>query len=161
MYSIYKVPYYQVIMLLLLVNFLPHIIHSSLTYEILKLLLPLLNLALTKTWHQGTKHSLLLLMRLFILFSHCLHYNNTSQRLYKENQILFSSHSTPKWSATLVPLAIDFSLVFLVMINGFREKDNFTPRSKLYGFNYKIDDNFTIRIHNKLWVHVQWITRLF
>jgi len=52
MYSIYEVPYYQVIMLPLLVNFLPHLIHSSLTYEILKLVLPLLNLALTETWPQ-------------------------------------------------------------------------------------------------------------
>jgi len=113
MHSIYKVPHYQVIMLPLLINFIPHLIHSSLTYKISKLPLPLLNLALAETWPKGIEGSFLFLMQLFILFNNCSHYNNISQRLYQANQNFFSSHLTPKWLATLVPLAIDFSLVFL------------------------------------------------
>jgi len=115
MHSIYKVPYYQVTILSLLVNLLPLLIHLSLTYEISKLLLSLLNFALVETWPKRTKGFLLFLMQLFISFNHCSHYNNISQRLYEANQNFFSSHSSPKWLATLVLLAIDFSLVFYMI----------------------------------------------
>ena len=85
MHSIYKVPYYQVIILPLLVKFLPLLIHLSLTYEISRLLLPLLNLALAETWPKETKGFLLFLMQLSISFNHWSHYNNISQRLCEAN----------------------------------------------------------------------------
>jgi len=50
MYLIHEVFYYQVIMLPLLVNFLPSLIHSSLTYDIPKLLLSRFPFVVTHFW---------------------------------------------------------------------------------------------------------------
>lgn len=97
-----------------LVNFLPHLIYASLTYDIPKLFLPLFNLVLVKTCLEGPRVT-------FSFPCNCLFYLLTvhiittyHKGLSRKIQNLFSSHSTLTWPSTHVPWSlIFFSLVFL------------------------------------------------
>jgi hypothetical protein len=104
-----KFPIIKFSCFLLLVNFLPHLIHTSLTYNMLKLFVPPLNLFLIELGLRGLRVPLFLSMQWFVSFTNCSHHNAYHKVYQVQIQNFFSSHSTLTWPTTHVP----WSLVFL------------------------------------------------
>ena len=123
-------------------NFLPHLIYASITYDIPKLFLSLFNLVLAKTWPKGTKGPFFLSMQLFVSFTHCSHHNNISQRLFiKQNSQFLFLPFNPHMVGHSCPLVIDlFSMVFL---HDFIFNTTYNTSINLIPTNFAIPPNFT------------------
>jgi hypothetical protein len=123
------------------VNFLPHLIYTSLTYDIPKLFLPLFNLVLVETCPKGTKGPLFFSMQLFVSFTHCSYHNNISQGFIKQNSEFIFLPFNPYMACHSCPLIIDFfSLVFLY---DFIFKATYNTSINLILTNFTILLNFT------------------
>jgi hypothetical protein len=123
-----------------LVNFLTHLIHASLTYDIPKIFLPLLNLVLAETWPKGTKVPLFFPCNCWspLLIVHII--TTSHKDLSSKNSEFLFLPFNPHMVGHSCPLLIDFSLVFL---HNFMFKETYNTSINLISTNSAIPLNFT------------------
>jgi hypothetical protein len=123
-----------------LVNFLPHLIHASLTCDIPKFSLPLLNLVLAETWPKGTKGPLFFPCNCWspLLIVHII--TTSHKDLSSKNSEFLFLLFNPRMVSHSCPLVINFSLVFL---HNFIFKETYNTSINLIPTNSTIPLNFT------------------